>query len=159
LSASGFEAWVLQEALSGLVAGASQVLHELSGGAYSLGINDQREFIVIDHREADAVRPARTLSGGETFQASLALALALADHLAEFAIGGMSKLESIFLDEGFGTLDEDSLDVVASTLESLSSGSRVVGVVTHVKELAARVPVRYEVRRVGRTATVEKVLS
>lgn len=157
LSAKGFEAWVLSEALDELVAGASETLEQLSQGAYSLAVNEANEFVVIDHREADATRSAKTLSGGETFQASLALALALADHLGQFAVGGASKLESIFLDEGFGTLDEDSLDVVASTLETLAGGGRIVGVVTHVKELAARVPVRYEVRRFGRTATVEKV--
>ena len=157
LSANGFEAWVLTEALDDLVEGASVTLDALSQGAYSLGTNDSGEFVVVDHREADAVRPAKTLSGGETFQASLALALALADHLGQFSVGGASKLESIFLDEGFGTLDEDSLDVVAATLEPLAGGSRVVGIVTHVKELAERVPVRFDVRRTGRTAVVERL--
>lgn len=156
LSARGFESWVLAEALTELVAGASVTLRELSQGAYSLALSDSGEFLVIDHREAEASRPAKTLSGGETFQASLALALALADHLGQFAAGGSSQLESIFLDEGFGTLDEDSLEVVAATLETLASKDRVVGLVTHVKELAQRVPVRFEVRKTGRTAVVER---
>ncbi len=159
LSARGFESWVLAEALGELVTGASVTLRELSQGAYSLTLSEANEFMIIDHREADAIRPARTLSGGETFQASLALALALADQLGKFASGGASKLESIFLDEGFGTLDEDSLEVVAATLETLANGDRVVGLVTHVKELAARVPVRYEVRKTGRTAVVERTAS
>src|SRR5690606_3345684 len=103
------------------------------------------------------VRSARTLSGGETFLASLALALALADQIGGLAAGGAARLESLFLDEGFGTLDADTLDVVASALDELGARGRMVGVVTHVRELAERLPVRFEVRKVGGAATVERV--
>ena len=92
----------------------------------------------------------KTLSGGETFQASLALALALSEQLSTLAAGGRTTLDSIFLDEGFGTLDPDALEVVASTLENLAQGNRMVGVVTHVAALAERVPVRFEVTRDSR---------
>ncbi len=99
----------------------------------------------------------RTLSGGETFQASLALALALAEQLAGLSTSAAS-LESILLDEGFGTLDAATLDTVAATLENLAArGDRMVGVVTHVPALAERVPVRFEVTKDARTARVERV--
>ena len=97
-------------------------------------------------------RGVRTLSGGETFQASLALALALSEQLAGLSTASAS-LESIMLDEGFGTLDAGTLDTVAATLENLAArGDRMVGVVTHVAALAERIPVRFEVSRDARGA-------
>jgi exonuclease SbcC len=99
----------------------------------------------------------KTLSGGETFQAALALALALADHVGSLAADGAAKLDAIFLDEGFGTLDAESLDTVAATLETLGRDGRMVGIVTHVRDLAERVPVRYEVVKGPRTAVVTRV--
>ncbi len=111
------------------------------------------EFLVIDHTDADARRPVKTLSGGETFQASLALALALSGQMSGLAARGTARLESIFLDEGFGTLDEANLEIVASTLENLvARGDRVVGLITHVPALAERVPVRFAVSRDERTS-------
>ena len=101
-------------------------------------------------------RSVRTLSGGETFQASLALALALSSQISALATAGAARLDSIFLDEGFGTLDGETLEVVATTLETLAQGSRMVGVVTHVTALAERVPVRYRVTRNARTSTVAR---
>ncbi|MEK8107363.1 SbcC/MukB-like Walker B domain-containing protein [Micromonospora sp. M12] len=101
-------------------------------------------------------RGVRTLSGGETFQASLALALALSEQLAGMSTTAAS-LESIVLDEGFGTLDAATLDTVAATLENLAArGDRMVGVVTHVPALAERIPVRFEVRKDARSARVER---
>jgi DNA repair protein SbcC/Rad50 len=159
LSANRFERWLLDEALQRLASGGSDILRELSGGQYSLEIDAQRNFAVVDHRNADERRPARTLSGGETFLASLALALTLADHLAELAVRAAPKLESIFLDEGFGTLDAETLDVVAAAIEELGAAGRTVGIVTHVRDLAERVPVRYEVRRTPAGSTVEQVVA
>jgi exonuclease SbcC len=156
LRANNFERWLLEEALDLLVAGASRILRELTGGQYDL-VHDKGEFSVIDHHDAGLRRGVRTLSGGETFQASLALALALSEQLAGMSTTAAS-LESIVLDEGFGTLDAATLDVVAATLESLAArGDRMVGVVTHVNALAERVPVRFEVRKDARTAYVERV--
>jgi len=153
MRADRFERWLLAEALDVLVASASNVLVALSGGQYSLRY-DGDEFVVVDHRNAEATRSVRTLSGGETFQASLALALALSDQLAALAAGGGTKLDAIFLDEGFGTLDADTLDVVAETIEALGTAGRMVGVVTHVPALAERVPVRFRVARTDHAATV-----
>jgi exonuclease SbcC len=156
LRADGFERWLLTSALDVLVADASATLLELSGGQFEL-THDGKDFAVVDHADADSVRPVRTLSGGETFQASLALALALSAQLAGLAGGGTARLDAIVLDEGFGTLDEATLDVVASTLESLAAtGERMVGVVTHVGALAERVPVRFSVTRTASGSTVER---
>jgi exonuclease SbcC len=157
LNARNFERWVLDEVLERLVEGATDVLHALSGGGYSLVRTDKGDFAVVDHTNADAVRSARTLSGGETFLASLALALALADRIADLSAVGARRLEAIFLDEGFGTLDPDTLDVVAGAIEELGAQGRTVGVVTHVRELAERLPVRFEVTKGPAGATVERV--
>ena len=156
LRANNFERWLLAEALDLLVAGASRTLRELSNGQYDI-VHDKGEFFVVDHHDAGLRRAVRTLSGGETFQASLALALALSEQLAGLSTSTAS-LESILLDEGFGTLDAATLDMVAATLENLAArGDRMVGVVTHVGGLAERIPVRFEVRKDARTATVERV--
>lgn len=156
LTARKFEQWLLRRALQRLVAGATVILKDLSNGAYSLSLEDNNNFQVTDHRNADQVRSARTLSGGETFLASLALALALAEHVADLSAQGAARLEALFLDEGFGTLDADTLDVVASALEELASRGRMVGVITHVPDLAQRMPVRFNVRKVGATSTVTR---
>ena len=107
-----FPRWLVASALDTLVADASAGLAELSGGQFEL-THDEGEFLVVDHADADARRPVKTLSGGETFQASLALALALSAQMSTLAAEGAARLDSIFLDEGFGTLDEANLDVVA----------------------------------------------
>jgi DNA repair protein SbcC/Rad50 len=141
LSANGFERWLLTEALDDLVARATVRLLELSSGQYSLIAVDSA-FRIIDHRNADEPRDVRTLSGGETFLASLSLALALADSIGELAPADAPRLGSMFLDEGFGTLDAETLDVVATAIEELSSSGRLVGIVTHIEALAERMPVR-----------------
>ena len=156
LHANRFEKWVLDQVLRDLCATASALLHRLSQSSYSLSLDDRGGFAVIDHANADEARMARTLSGGETFLASLALALALAEQVAS-AGRGAPHLESLFLDEGFGTLDAETLDVVAAAMEDLGAGGRMVGLVSHVPELAERVPVRFEVRRGARGSTVERV--
>jgi exonuclease SbcC len=155
LRANNFERWLLSEALDLLVDGASRILRELTAGQYEL-VSEKGDFSVVDHHDAGLRRAVRTLSGGETFQASLALALALSEQLAGMSTTAAS-LESIVLDEGFGTLDAATLDVVAATLENLAArGDRMVGVVTHVQSLAERVPVRFEVHKDARTAYVAR---
>ncbi|HTK62284.1 MAG TPA: SMC family ATPase [Pseudonocardia sp.] len=154
LRSERFPRWLVASALDTLVVDASRRLSELSGGQFELTHADG-EFLVVDHADADTRRPVKTLSGGETFQASLSLALALSEQLSGLAAAGAARLDSIFLDEGFGTLDEANLELVAGTLENLASlGDRMVGVVTHVPALAERVPVRYVVSRDQRTSSV-----
>lgn len=156
MSSRRFPQWLADTALDTLVADASASLMQLSSNQFDL-THERGEFYVIDHADADARRSVRTLSGGETFQASLALALALSDQLATLAAGGRTTLDSIFLDEGFGTLDPDALEIVAGTLENLAQEERMVGVITHVQALAERVPVRFEVSRDTRTSTIERM--
>ncbi len=155
LRSNQFPEWLESAALDTLVVDASKRLSELSGGQFELTHRDG-EFMVVDHADADSVRSVRTLSGGETFQASLALALALSTQLSSMAAEGAARLDSIFLDEGFGTLDDATLEVVAATLENLAQGDRMVGVVTHVGALADRIPVRFRVRRNSRTSSIER---
>ena len=156
LRATAFERWLCGEALDTLVAEASQTLMELSGGQYQLDRDDRNELVVIDYQDAAASRPVHTLSGGETFQASLALALALSRQVVGLS-AGQRDLNSMFLDEGFGTLDEDTLETVAATLERLAADSdRMVGVITHVPALAERAPVRFVVSRDAGTSAIRK---
>lgn len=144
LRADGFEAWLLEEAIDTLLDGANELLGELSGDAYSLGASG-RVIEVVDHRNADERRSVKSLSGGETFLVSLALALSLGRRLVEMSERGGAALEAIFLDEGFGTLDAETLDTVAAVVTELASRGRMVGLVTHVKDLADQIPVRFHV--------------
>lgn len=156
LNAHHFRRWLQNQVLKWLVEGATAKLKELSSGQYSLGLDHRNEFQVIDHRNADEPRPAKTLSGGETFLASLALALSLAEQIAGLAAHGSPKLDALFLDEGFGSLDPETLDVVAASIDQLGA-ERMVGLVTHVSELAERIPVQYRVKKVGNCSSVERV--
>ncbi|PWJ04058.1 chromosome segregation protein SMC [Streptomyces sp. NWU49] len=156
LRADGFPRWLVATTLDTLVAEASGTLAELSGGQFEL-THDDGGFLVVDHADADSRRPVRTLSGGESFQASLALALALSAQLPAMAAAGAAQLESIFLDEGFGALDEATLETVAATLEELATRrDQVVGIVTHIDALAERVPVRFAVRRGQGTSSIQR---
>jgi exonuclease SbcC len=155
LRSDRFPRWLVTAAVDALVADASTKLGGLSGGEFDL-THEDGDFYVIDHTDADSRRSVRTLSGGETFQASLALALALSSQMSALAAAGAARLDSIFLDEGFGTLDPETLEVVASTLETLAQGQRMVGVITHVAALAERVPVRFIVARDARTSSVTR---
>ena len=155
LSAKQFEQWLVATALRSLTAAASEILERLSGHEFGLEATEGNDFQVIDHHNADERRPVRSLSGGETFQASLALALALSQELGGLTAQPGRSLDSIFLDEGFGTLDPETLDTVAGTIESLGQDGRMVGIITHVRELAERVPVRFRVTKGERTSTIE----
>jgi exonuclease SbcC len=154
LRANGFEQWLMSGALGDLVGGANGLLSDLSSGGYSLNSDDAGSFSIVDHFNADEMRSVSTLSGGETFLVSLALALSLAETLS--AAGG-ARLDTIILDEGFGTLDTESLDIVASVLEELAGDGLMVGVITHVKELASRASTRFEVKREPTGSVVERV--
>ena len=113
-------------------------LKEMTGNTYGLEIDENTSFIIRDYKNGGVSRPASTLSGGETFMASLALALALSSQIQ---MKGAAPLELFFLDEGFGTLDENCLEVVMEALEKIRNKKRSVGVITHVEEIKARIPV------------------
>ncbi len=132
LRSDKFQAYVLEEVFTELVEGASARLLMLTQERYSLQFENE-EIRVVDHDNADETRISDTLSGGETFLASLALALELSDQVQR-AVGAVN-LDSLFIDEGFGTLDPDTLALVAETLQSLRVGGRMVGIITHIPEL------------------------
>ena len=132
LRSDKFQAYVLHEVFTELVQGASDRLMMLTQERYSLQFQDD-EIRVVDHDNADETRISDTLSGGETFLTSLALALELSDQVQR-AVGAVN-LDSLFIDEGFGTLDPDTLALVAETLQSLRVGGRMVGIITHIPEL------------------------
>ena len=101
--------------------------------------DEDGKFIIRDYKNGGAGRDASTLSGGETFLASLALALALS---AEIQLKGTAPLELFFLDEGFGTLDDNLLEVVMSSLERIHNDKLKVGIISHVESIKNRVPVK-----------------
>ncbi|KZM71362.1 AAA family ATPase [Nocardia terpenica] len=145
--------YVLAARLEEVAVAGSVRLRRMSGGRYEFvhsdaaGRHGRRGGLGLDIRDAytGAVRPATTLSGGETFMASLSLALGLADVVA--AESGGLILDTLFIDEGFGSLDADTLDAVMGVLDELRSGGRVVGIVSHVDEMRQRIPTRLHVIR------------
>ncbi|MBK9167743.1 MAG: SMC family ATPase [Bryobacterales bacterium] len=149
LHANRFPGFVEAATLRTLAAEGSRHFHELSAERYSFDPTSP-DFDVIDHWHAGERRSASTLSGGESFLASLSLALALSESLPRFA----SRLEALFLDEGFSTLDAATLDDVTSALEKLAGGTRMIGVISHVAELADRLPCRIRVHKSPRGSTL-----
>lgn len=146
-------AYVLAHRLSQVVAAANERLARMSDQRYSLehtgkrGAGETRgglSLLVRDDWSGEARDPA-TLSGGETFVVSLALALGLADVITQEA--GGADLDTLFVDEGFGSLDADTLDDVMDTLDGLRDGGRVVGVVSHVAEMQTRIPAQLRVTK------------
>lgn len=151
-------AYVLAWRLSQVVAAANERLARMSDQRYSLehtgrrGAGETRgglSLLVRDDWSGESRDPV-TLSGGETFVVSLALALGLADVIAQEA--GGTELDTLFVDEGFGSLDPETLEDVMDTLDSLREGGRVVGVVSHVSEMRDRIPVQLHVTK-GRSGS------
>ncbi|GLW92733.1 AAA family ATPase [Actinokineospora globicatena] len=144
--------YVLAARLEEVATAASQRLRKMTQGRYSFEHSDQagargtRGGLGLDVLDdySGMTRPAKTLSGGESFVASLALALGLADVVAAES-GGGALLDTLFVDEGFGTLDAGTLDEVMAILDELRDGGRVVGIVSHVDELRQRIPTRVKV--------------
>ncbi len=147
-----FQRWVLGAYLDEVLVAASRRLLTMSKGRFRL----ERQRAASDFRRASGLdlavfdswvnraRPAVTLSGGESFLAALALALGLAETVQERA--GGTRLETIFVDEGFGALDQDALDLAMEALMELKDTGRLVGVITHVPELRQVIDARLEVR-------------
>ena len=118
---------------------ASKRLKEITHGNYGLEVDENGKFIIRDYKNGGARRDASTLSGGETFLASLSLALALS---AQIQLKGTAPLELFFLDEGFGTLDDELLEVVMTSLERIHNDKLKVGIISHVESIKNRVPVK-----------------
>lgn len=136
---NSFIEYVAQSRLRYIAVEASSILAEISNGNYALEVNDDSEFVIRDNKNGGILRSCDTLSGGETFITSLSLALALSSAIQ---LNGTAPLELFFLDEGFGSLDEELLDVVMTSLERLQNRNRSIGIITHVEAIQARVPVK-----------------
>lgn len=139
-----------------IIARANRRLAYMTDGQYdlkrslsaaNLSARTGLELDVVDHTNG-SVRSAKSLSGGESFKASLALALGLADEIQ--ATAGGIRLDSLFVDEGFGSLDEDSLKLAMNMLDSLTEGNRLVGIISHVGSLKERIDKQIIVRKSGR---------
>jgi len=98
------------------------------------------EVEIVDTWQGDTTRDTRTLSGGETFLVSLALALALSD-----LVSTKTSIDSLFLDEGFGTLDAETLDTALDALDNLNASGKMIGVISHVEGMKERIPVQIQV--------------
>ena len=119
---------------------ASNRLMEITKGKFSLILSEEtKKFLICDHTSGGYTRSTDTLSGGELFLTSLSLALALSTHIQ---LKNSAPLEFFFLDEGFGTLDDNILDTAMNSLEKLHSDRLSVGIISHVKEIQERVPVK-----------------
>ena len=161
------ETYIQMQYFDRILARANIRLMTMSGGQYELirrKENKSRvgktglELDVIDHYNGSN-RSVKSLSGGESFQASLSLALGLSDEIQSNS-GGI-QLDTMFVDEGFGSLDEDSLDQAIRALKDLSQGSRLVGIVSHVSELKERIDKKIIVNKkrtedgIGSVITIE----
>ena len=160
-----FERYVLGAILDEVVYAANLRLQKMSRSRYSLERSDYTgggrgkqglDLAVMDAFTGQS-RPANTLSGGETFLASMALALGLADVIQSYA-GGI-HMDTMFIDEGFGTLDPDTLELAMETLVQLQSSGRLIGMISHVPELKTRVPAHLEVTRGDEGSTAKFVIN
>jgi exonuclease SbcC len=146
------ETYVLAAQLEQILAAANLRLTRMTSGRYSLDLDDERQHrnietgLGIGVRDAHTgqVRQAASLSGGEMFLASLALALGLAEVVSAEA-GGLA-LDTLFVDEGFGSLDGETLDVAMAALDDLRAGGRTIGLISHVESMQERIPAKLAVQ-------------
>jgi len=143
LRGNAFVEYIAEEQLMQVSQSASQRLRYLTKQRYSLEVDSGGGFVIRDDANGGVRRPVSTLSGGETFLTSLALALALS---AQIQLRGQYPLQFFFLDEGFGTLDPELLETVITALERLHNDKLTVGIISHVPELRSRLPRKLIVR-------------
>jgi DNA repair protein SbcC/Rad50 len=141
-----FRAYAQSITLSKLVHLANRHLSKFIEGRYHLKIKkpDTLDLSIIDKFQSDNVRSLDTLSGGESFLASLALALALSDLAS-----GKMQIKSLFIDEGFGTLDSDTLNIAISVLQTLQSEGKTIGIISHVEQLQMQISTQIKVHKQG----------
>ena len=159
-----FSAFVLQALLDDVLTTANLRLNKISQGRYALfrskDINDARKEQGLSLEVLDSFtgqrRSVSTLSGGESFFTSLSLALGLSDVLEAYA-GGL-HLDTILVDEGFGSLDPETLDSAINTLTELQAGGRLVGIISHVADLEERIPTRLEIIRGQHGSTTKFII-
>jgi exonuclease SbcC len=142
------ETYVLAAQLEEIIAAANNRLRTMTGGRYTLEHDDSLQYrgtssglgLAIRDEHTGRARPTHSLSGGETFLASLALALGLAEVVSNQA-GGIA-LDTLFVDEGFGSLDSETLETAMSTLDGLRAGGRTIGLISHVDSMKEQIPAR-----------------
>ncbi|GAB2459429.1 hypothetical protein GCM10027029_21760 [Conyzicola lurida] len=145
------ETFVLAAQLEEIVAAANTRLRTMSAGRYSLEHDDALQYrntksglgLAIRDEHTGRTRPTHSLSGGETFLASLALALGLAEVVTN-QTGGIT-LDTLFIDEGFGSLDSETLDIAMSTLDGLREGGRTIGLISHVEAMKEQIPAKLRI--------------
>ncbi|MGN1160418.1 MAG: SbcC/MukB-like Walker B domain-containing protein, partial [Lachnospiraceae bacterium] len=134
-----FVEYVARERLNYVAGEASETLLEITGGVFGLELRESGEFVIRDYKNGGIARNVNSLSGGELFLVSLSLALALSTQIQ---LKGTAPLEFFFLDEGFGTLDDNLLDTVMDSLDTLHHDRRKIGIISHVDAIKERVPVK-----------------
>ena len=147
-----FQRFVLSALLDDILVAATERLYRMSSGRYRLlrlrDPIDQRSKaglnLAVEDSHTGKSRPVETLSGGESFQAALSLALGLADVVQSYS-GGI-RMDTMFVDEGFGSLDSESLDLAMNTLIDLQKSGRMVGVISHVAEMKSCIDVQLVVK-------------
>ena len=140
--ASGFVNYISSVYLQNLCNAANDRFFQLTRQKLSLEITPDNNFQVRDFMNGGKIRSVKTLSGGQTFQAALSLALSLADNIQKIT---ESNQNFFFLDEGFGSLDKESLNIVFDTLKSLRKENRIVGVISHVEEMQQEIDVHLSI--------------
>jgi exonuclease SbcC len=149
--ASGFVNYISSVYLQNLCNAANDRFFKLTRQKLSLEITTDNNFQVRDFLNGGKVRNVKTLSGGQTFQAALSLALALADNIQKIT---ESNQNFFFLDEGFGSLDKESLSIVFDTLKSLRKENRIVGVISHVEEMQQEIDVHLRIENKDETGSL-----
>lgn len=148
---SGFVNYISSVHLQNLCQAANERFYHLTRQKLSLEITADNNFQVRDFLNGGKVRSVKTLSGGQTFQAALSLALALADNIQQIT---MSNQNFFFLDEGFGSLDKESLAVAFDTLKSLRKENRIVGIISHVEEMQQEIDIHLRVDNDPETGSI-----
>ena len=155
-NSAGFVQYVSSIYLKQLCDNANVRFHRMTRNQLSLQINENNEFEIVDYLNEGKSRSVKTLSGGQAFQVSLSLALALAESVQTNA---KSEKNFFFIDEGFGTQDADAVNIVFETLMGLQKENRIVGIISHVDELKDRIPVALQVTKDEEKGSLIEVIS
>jgi exonuclease SbcC len=152
---AGFVQYVSSIYLKQLCENANVRFRKMTRNQLSLQVNDANDFEVIDYLNEGRTRSVKTLSGGQSFQVSLSLALALAESVQTNSVASKNFF---FIDEGFGTQDAESVNIVFETLNNLHKENRIVGIISHVEELKERIPVALQITKTDEAGSLIKVV-
>jgi len=152
---AGFVQYVSSIYLKQLCENANVRFRKMTRNQLSLQVNDVNDFEVIDYLNEGRTRSVKTLSGGQSFQVSLSLALALAESVQTNSVASKNFF---FIDEGFGTQDAESVNIVFETLNNLHKENRIVGIISHVEELKERIPVALQITKTDEDGSLIKVV-